>query len=306
MLPFVLSLSASLVALQALPSLSEPSNTLEAATAGPSSIAIFQTGDEDTTIYMMGTVHILQPGLDWETPAFQRAWGSADAVYFEADVTSPEASQAASAIVMREGILTDGRTLSSFFSSAEKASLNDALDELGLTLSVFANIRPWLASIQIAQRALMNLGGDPTAGVDMMLIERAKAEGKERRYFETLPEQLEVLIGIPDEAWADSMIEGIDELQDTEHYFAELVGLWWSGDAEALGAVMTEAWEATPILKERLLDDRNIAWAETLSQLIEEEEGVFLVAVGAGHLGGEGSLQEVLEAEGYAVERVPN
>ncbi len=43
-------------------------------------------GDEDTTIYLFGTVHVLPPELQWKTKPIDDALKSAKAVYFETDV----------------------------------------------------------------------------------------------------------------------------------------------------------------------------------------------------------------------------
>ncbi|RFB05461.1 TraB/GumN family protein [Parvularcula marina] len=278
--------------------------TLAEATEGPSNVAIWKTGDADTTVYMMGTIHILHPDLDWETDAFEAAWAEANAVFFEANVTSPEEVQAASPLIMSEGFYTDGRKFADLFTADQREELNEALKEYGLTAEALGNMRPWFASIQLTQLAMAKAGGDPAAGIEMLLGARASEEGKTQRYFEGLAEQIQIIADVPDEVWAKSLIEGVDELSDVEGYFAEMVGLWYDGDADGLAEFMSDGWEETPELASKLLYERNEKWAVKIDRLIEEEEGTFLVAVGAGHLAGAKSVQDYLTQHGHESVRV--
>ena len=278
--------------------------TIEEATQGASNVAIWKTGDQDTTVYLMGTIHILKPGLEWESDTFKAAWDEADTAYFEADVISPEAQQAAAPVVMSEAIYTDGTQFADLFSAEEAERINEGLAPYGTTVSSLNNMRPWFVSIQIAQLALSKAGGDPAAGIEMILGQRAVIEGKDLAYFETMTDQINMIASIDDEVWATAIVEGIDELENVEAYFAELIGLWYHGKADELADTLLESWDETPSLKTTLLDDRNKAWADELDRAIKEDEGVIFVAVGAGHLAGENSVQDYLEGLGHEIERV--
>jgi len=56
-------------------------------------------------------------------------------------------------------------------------------------------------------------------------------------------------------------------------------------------------------MNKQLLDRRNRAWAGWLEQRLAQP-GTVLVAVGAGHLAGRNSVQEMLAARGLAAERL--
>jgi hypothetical protein len=57
--------------------------------AGPPKPALWKIADADTTLYLFGTIHLLPPGLDWETPAFKQAFTDASTLYLEADTNLP-------------------------------------------------------------------------------------------------------------------------------------------------------------------------------------------------------------------------
>src|SRR3546814_16535001 len=66
---------------------------------------------------------------------------------------------------------------------------------------------------------------------------------------------------------------------------------------------MNESMEATPDLTKTLLFDRNANWAGQLQARMDQPGTVF-VAVGAGHLAGQHSVQDYLKERGLTVTRV--
>src|SRR3546814_2548414 len=82
-----------------------------------------------------------------------------------------------------------------------------------------------------------------------------------------------------------------------------LVDQWSKGDPDALAATMNESMEATPDLAKTLLFDRNANWAGQLQARMDQPGTVF-VAVGAGHLAGQHSVQDYLKERGLTVTRV--
>ena len=66
---------------------------------------------------------------------------------------------------------------------------------------------------------------------------------------------------------------------------------------------MNEAMATSPETARILLTDRNRRWADTLKARMDQPGTVF-VAVGAGHLAGEGSVQQFLAEHGHTAERI--
>jgi uncharacterized protein YbaP (TraB family) len=81
-----------------------------------------------------------------------------------------------------------------------------------------------------------------------------------------------------------------------------LIGEWGEGDAVGLAKTMN-AEETDAGLTEVLLTRRNIAWADWIKARMAKPGTVFL-AVGAGHLAGPGSVQDLLAARGLAATRL--
>ena len=81
-----------------------------------------------------------------------------------------------------------------------------------------------------------------------------------------------------------------------------MIEAWKRGDADELARLMN-AQEDDPVLVETLLTDRNRNWAKWIEGRLEQPGTVFL-AVGAGHLAGTDSVQELLGESGITAERV--
>jgi uncharacterized protein YbaP (TraB family) len=81
-----------------------------------------------------------------------------------------------------------------------------------------------------------------------------------------------------------------------------MIEAWEKGDADELARLMNQD-EDEPELMEKLLYARNKAWAEWIRARLDRPGTVF-IAVGAGHLAGQGSVQDDLRAMGIASVRV--
>ena len=91
-------------------------------------------------------------------------------------------------------------------------------------------------------------------------------------------------------------------MPEARNVLAGMVEAWKRGDAATLARMMNEE-EDDPVLLERLLTNRNKAWAEWIDKRLDRPGTVFL-AVGAGHLAGAGSVQDQLASKGIATNRV--
>ncbi|MEM7741605.1 MAG: TraB/GumN family protein, partial [Pseudomonadota bacterium] len=74
-------------------------HTLAEATEGPSRVALWAVEDEDTKVYILGTIHLMNADTNWSTAEINRAFDEADAVYLEADFFSQSAQRAMGVVV---------------------------------------------------------------------------------------------------------------------------------------------------------------------------------------------------------------
>ena len=312
---FILSASAMALAATALPGAALAQDHAEhaaAAAATGNGPAMWRIGDEDTTIYLFGTVHALPEGMDWLKPEIAEALASSDQFVSEIDTSllpefDPTSGQAPPPEVMefaqmqmQLAQLTTGETLRAMMSDEDRAEYEAAMQTLGLPAATFDGFEPWFAMMNISQVAMMQAGIDPGQGVERTLDKMI--EGKDRAAFETIEQQLGFFDGLPMESQMTFLDERVEMLPELREGFDEMVAEWIEGDPDGLAEVINEAF-ADPVLRDTLLTQRNSAWAAWLDDRLDQPGTVF-VAVGAGHLGGENSVQDFLAERGIDAERV--
>ncbi len=265
--------------------------------------ALWRLADEDSEIWLFGTVHVLPPDLVWRTPVVESAFAEADTVVFEADVESAGARYVIAALVARHGGMPKGEWLSARLDPETQARFDRVAQSLGYSSAQFQAMRPWLAALQLSLRFTQAQGGDANAGVEAVLGREAARAGKRLDYLETADEQIGALARLPpaDEvAFLAATLRQIEEEAQSVH---ELDRAWASGDLDALARLSDRMiGEAGPVVKEAILTRRNRAWTERIARL-HAGEGRFFIAVGAAHLVGEDNVIDMLRARGLEVER---
>lgn len=263
---------------------------------------LWTLADEDTTIHLFGTVHILKPDVEWRTDELDAALDSADAIYFEADVFSEDAQMQIAMLVPQLGVFTDGTTLSSLLDEDELREVEEAADIIGLPMAAIEPLKPWLASVQMSVMGLQQQGYEEDSGVEVVLRKEAQDNDVEIRFLETAEEQLRIFAGFSLEDQVDMLVAGSVQIEDNPTMLDDLVDDWVTGDVDDLALFMTDADSlGSEAIMEGLLVDRNENWNTQIQSLLADEAGTFLYAVGSAHLVGEDSVIAMLRADGFEV-----
>ncbi|WP_133365248.1 TraB/GumN family protein [Qipengyuania sediminis] len=285
---------ASCAALRDAPAPAAPAN---AAPAGP---ALWRFGDADTTIYLFGTVHALPKDTEWYRGPVAAAVASSRTLVTEipmGSLNTPEVQK----VFLAAAALPEGQSLRALLTAEQRAAYEAALGKLALPVSAFDRFEPWFAALMLATVPILKAGYTPEAGVEMAVEAKLSADVK-RQSLETVEEQLELFDGLPQAAQIAYMMSLVEDLDRTVPSMNAMVAVWAKGDAEELAQLMNEELD-DPALADRLLYARNRNWAEWLAKALAEP-GTMFVAVGAGHLAGENSVQDYLGKRGLTVTRV--
>ncbi|MBU1539421.1 MAG: TraB/GumN family protein [Alphaproteobacteria bacterium] len=265
--------------------------------AGP---ALWIVRDADSTLYLFGTVHVLRPTTAWGSARVDAAFDSADQIWFE--ISNPDDQAAILPLIQQHGISPD-RPLSSLLTAEEMEALNALAASAGMPAGQVDVFRPWFAGLVLSIAPSIKAGYDPLSGVETILKARAEAAGKPINGLETIDKQVAILAGMSEadqlaflrtllEAWEDATVE-----------LDRLVGAWATGDVALLEEIAVDEMQAdAPALYEALLVRRNTDWADQIQTLLEGSGTIFM-AVGAAHLAGDDSVQEILEDRGVTVAR---
>ena len=263
--------------------------------------ALWSVRDDDTTIYLFGTVHVLKPGVQWFDGGVKRAFDGSDELVLE--ILEPTDPQAMATTMAQAAMARDGIKLSDRLSSDLRQRYQAAMTANGLPWQMFEAFNPWMAGMALSVQPLEKLGYQAELGAEKTLTVAAKAAGKRVSALETVEQQLGYFAGLPMAQQVKFLDATVDGLPDMDSQFARLIRHWQQGDPERLAQEMNESLEATPELTQVLLIDRNIKWALWIKGRLARPGTVF-VAVGAGHLAGKGSVQDQLEQIGLESVRV--
>lgn len=265
--------------------------------------AIWLLEDEDTKIYLFGTVHLLPPGLEWRSAALDRIVSEADELVLEAvdlDDFTPE--EAAEIMMLGKQVPLVERV-----SRERRTALREMIDTSGVPAEVYDGMHTWAAVfvLEIARLIQAYTGEEPLEAENLTGVEDALTADFRKLErpisgVETAAQQLGFFGKMPMSEQRAMLEQMIDAYTSGETILDPQERSWLSGDTEAIAEEMKVL---PPGLFDILLTQRNTTWTGWLIERLKQP-GKILFAVGAGHLAGEVSVQEMLARRGYTVTRI--
>lgn len=272
--------------------------SIEGGTGAP---ALWRIADEDTTIYVFGTVHTLPDDVDWYTGPVKAALSESDTLVTEIDMT-PEAMAKIPAIVQQTAMLPAGTTVRSLMTEEDRATYEATLTELGIPVNALDQLEPWFAALQLSNAAYARGGFNPENGTEAVL-ERTIGDTMGRDALETVELQFSIFDELPQETQIEYLIETAEQIEEIAPFLQSMVDEWAVGDVEDLGDLLNESFEADPVLANRMLYARNANWAVWIDERLDSPGTIFM-AVGAGHMAGNQKLQDKLAERGIVMTRI--
>lgn len=263
--------------------------------------AIWVVKDEDTTIYLFGTVHVLKPGTAWFDGGVKAAYDASSEVVLE--MIEPEPAEVAS-LVMQKAVDPDGPPLSEKLGKSAPA-YQAAMSAVGMPAAQFEQFEPWFAATVLSVGSVTKAGFNPESGVEKSITAAAAKDGKTLGEIESINEQLDFFDTLSENAQITWLNETVKEMPKASESLDKMVERWAAGDPDGLAALMNKDASMSPELLKTLLVDRNARWADWVQKRLEQPGTVF-VAVGAGHLAGPNSVQAFLRAKKIEAKRIPS
>ncbi|MFN2508207.1 MAG: TraB/GumN family protein [Chthoniobacterales bacterium] len=269
---------------------------LAAAKAEP---AMWVVKDEDSTIYLIGTVHVLRPEMLWNSEKVTKALADSTELWLEVIGDDDEAALAS--LIQQYGLDRE-KPLSKKLNAKQKAKFAEVAKSYGISAASVEAMKPWTIALMLTVLQVQKAGYDPKAGVEQILKAQAQKEGDKIFGLETIEQQVRFFADLPE-------AEQVAFLDQTLNYAAEGVALldelakaWAAGNVDMIGEVLVGQLKSeAPNLYDKLLVQRNIRWTEKIQEILGGS-GVHQIAVGAGHLAGPDSVQAQLARRGVKVE----
>ena len=266
--------------------------------------AMWRVSSPSAEVYLFGTLHALSPQDSWRTSAYDAAYDKAKVVWFEADLGRAD-PVTISLLLSRYGV-DPAKALSEKLAPGDLAALKSQAD-----LTRIDHLRPWAAAMMLSMQPVLAKGAEIASGADAQITRAALAGGKQIKTFETLEDQARMFASLPEPAEVAYLAGVIQERAHPPRRLAitpsanSLEAEWLAGDLARLGPdLVRDLARDNPSLYDALLKQRNLAWADALTQELATASGTELVNVGALHMVGDDGLPALLKARGFKVERV--
>ncbi|QNV04159.1 TraB/GumN family protein [Shewanella algae] len=238
------------------------------------------------TAFLMGSVHVGKADFYPLPNQIEQAYRHAGALVLEADVRDPAAQQ----LLQKYG-------LKAATPDEETQTLLQGYCGGKPLCRQLAMMSPWLQSVQISMQRFVELGYQPSLGVEQYLLDGVG--DRPVLELESTEMQLALLDSLAlEHQW--SMVR--ESIRGEDREIQALITAWRSGNEKALAELMLHqlSTEGEDVLLEKLLWQRNQGMAERLLSLMGSNQASLFVAVGAGHLAGKKSLLEYLHKAGVS------
>ena len=265
--------------------------------------------------YIIGTFHLEDGSYLDKIPGANVALDEVDQVYGELDVktmTNPDTLAATQAITM----LPDGKTIKDILTAEQFEKLDKYVTSiLGTGLSnpmlfqQMGKMNPaTLDNTLTITNLLKKMQGklNPNNIIDLSIQQTAIQKGKKTNGLETMDFQTKLMFGRPMNEMIEQLMCSIDNGEFYDKQTLLLLDAYHEHNIEKLIEItymkMGNSCDMTEEYMNGLIFNRNSDWAKKIPAIIKNSPTLFVV--GAGHLGGEKGVVNLLRKAGFKVEGV--
>ncbi|GEO12129.1 conjugative transfer protein GumN [Segetibacter aerophilus] len=222
-----------------------------------------------------------------------------DQVYLEVDLDN--ASELLAGILELRS--KNGQTLHSSLSLNDYNRIKDFFEKFqpSIPFSVLELQPPLMISASLFE---LLLPCERKNGLEIKIIDEAYREKKETKGLETVAFQSSIFDSIPYEDQARDLVKSIDSLEKNRKAMYEMLRVYKEQDIEKLYTLSVSEENSIGNYMDLLLFKRNYNWVDRFPAIAKEKSTLF--AVGAGHLGGQKGVLQLLRAAGYSVRPLAN
>jgi uncharacterized protein YbaP (TraB family) len=249
--------------------------------------------------YFFGTMHLMCAEDAELTETVKSLIKGVDQIYLEVDMDN--------ASELLTGILDlrskTGKTLRAALEPNDYNRVKDFFEKYqpNVPFSVLELQPPLMISSSLFE---LLLPCERKNGVEIKIIDEAYKEKKETKGLETIAFQSSLFDSIPYEDQAKDLVKSIDSLEKNRKAMNEMIQVYKDQDIEKLYSLSTNDESSTSNYMDLLLYKRNRNWVGQFSTIGKDSSTLF--AVGAGHLGGDKGVLQLLKQQGYTVRPLAN
>ncbi|HBQ36669.1 MAG TPA: TraB/GumN family protein [Rhodobacteraceae bacterium] len=269
----------------------------------------------DSTIHIMGTMHLNDSRL---TSYLQPLWpiiDSADLILLEGDRATME--QLKTEMMTNPSIMfiTDGATLPERLTETEWQELSQQMSARGLPAFMVSKMRPWYVSMLLALPPCAMAGMKNPNGVDHRIINRATKHNIPTAALEPFDTIFSLFGGGDKDEELDMIRMALAGAQSGDAMIATMMESYLRGahleiwefsrkySVEKMDLPKEKSMEIFAEMEAKMLTDRNENWMGVILPAAAKN-GNIVVAVGAAHLSGKQGVLNLLAQSGYELSRI--
>lgn len=259
------------------------------------------TGNElQKPVYIYGTMHLMCKQDAILSDNLKKIIHDADEIYFEIDMD--DFGQLLSGFSL--GNMKNDTTLNELYTREEYERISHFFQGrgMGMQLQMFGKMQPMLISALVYQAILPCSAAD---GIELNIMQIAHEYKKEIKGLETAAFQASVLESIPYTTQAKELLYSIDNIDSTEAESEKMMELYKEQDLEKLldFSLKTDSGTTSDV-QDVMINQRNKSWVDKFPEISKSKS--LLIAVGAGHLGGQAGVLNLLKQKGYQIRPIEN
>ena len=258
--------------------------------------SLWELHGKHNTVFLLGSIHVLRPGDYPLSPAVMQAYSNSKSLLMEINLEDMDLEQL-QAEMMAGAMLPEGKSLPEVLGPKRYSRAETLAREVGVELAAFDRFAPWFAAEAISQVQLLQLGFQPTSGVEMYFLERARGDGKSIAGLETVHDQIALFEAMSMDAQAEYLVSSLEQARELPKQVDDMVHAWQRGDTAWFDDQLKSELGRDPVLYQSVLAARNRKWIPKIEALLNDDKN-YLVIVGTGHLVGRNSVIELLKKDG--------
>jgi uncharacterized protein YbaP (TraB family) len=246
--------------------------------------------------YILGTIHLI-PAKDYFFPKYYtKAVKSSQKLVMEIDMTDILGQLE----VIKMAKMEDGKELKDLYDEATYNEIvNVCRDSFGVDIEIFKTMKPIFVQQQLSTTDIF--GGD-TKSYEMELVKMGFAMDKSFGGLETAKEQMTILDSISIQEQADMLLESVRNISHDNSEMTKLLNFYKEQNLDSLNALFEKGDYDLADHENSLLGNRNRKWISKMEEYMQT--GPIFFAVGAGHLGGDQGVIQLLRRKGYTLKAI--
>lgn len=264
---------------------------------------LWQIGYRDKPAsHVFGTIHVADPRLAALPEPVARAFESARSLTLEfaADGYARER-------FLEAAMFLDRQTLEEKIGSRDFERVVEQLAPIGLSREFILKLKPWGVLVNLRNPRGAKTGAGPT--LDAQLVARARARRLALHAMENVEEQIFTFDEFPMDSQVALLQHALEHQSELLEMSERTLEAYLKRDLEAIWRVQADYVGRYPgiaahnaVFIKRVIYDRSVVMAFRMQRQLRY--GKAFVAIGALHLHGEKGVLNLLEQDGYRVERI--